>query len=1194
MNLPMRSGQRFLVLSALATSAAVLTPGCNGGGDGGKGMSITSINLTDGAVWRINRPIRIEFSEPVDFSSVTLNSFNVRRVGGGPTAGEFYTEDGGRIVVFQPLCPVLADLTDAGLLAGTDNNSNPYQYELNIIGADKSSALPIRSKSGRALTLSQTRNFTTPVSTSPLNLYLDTRVGPPAANIRRVNSQGCEVLQGIPPADACNAPAGSLPLAENVLARFNPTYIERVDASTNPPTLVQHRFTLDVETNQLFLDPPLPGLLSLNLLGDPNSAVSLVIGVNQAVDPSALNINSSRVRWEFTADASAPSPTWVPLTTTVELESNCAIVGTDSSGDTVAVPGARLRLTPQGALPPGADLRALLAAEFSDIVGETNPIAVSGFAEASTEPFPTPPATLDDQYMEDFDTAANDDSGASFAEPHASWGGGALSSRFSFEGTGGPGGGFDWYIGPGEIVIFNTANSTINGYQLTFAPNTNTITQTLPIGTQTVVGGVVDVDDFYIDTGATLKVEGPNPFMLVAAGRVVIRGRVDVSGTSSAGVNTLNTTNIPEPGSPGQAGGGRGGTGSPLTTASSPKGGNGYGAFNVSDGGGEGGETGWSLLAAENKRRGAGGGGGVLGPNEFFGLAIPPSSALFEQRRIGYDAEPGFDNLLADNGAINGVNGPIGGRVAPSPFTDPNPNNNFYGTQFVYPVAPSTTPTVIVGELLQPWAGSGGGAGGDAARVTSGSFPGPWSNGGDEKGSGGGGGGGSVHVMALGPIVFGSAGQIVCRGGLGGGGENTIYLNRVGGGSGGGSGGHVVLQSSSRIDFRDKLAVNFASATDNSWAIDCRGGQGGAGSGDVGGSIQSTNGQKETLPLQDACPLGYQTTGTNPCKGLIDGAGGDGGPGLIQLHTSNGVVGPPSVTSADIVLPTTAGITLADLCAPPPLSRNNTSTTSTSRMIPTFGRTSRARSNWIALGEGGFDEATSTYRDVTFSFQGINPANGLVLADSNTGVVDPHESAMNAAAVSLLAPTANPVTATPPFVESDGFHAVVTGASLLPGFDAMLGAPALMKHWMITLTAGAQANRYDVIDATYDSLTDRIRFTVDGDGPNMAAGFGLNTTIALERAYFRVRSSGVADSLPSSATVTIQFEATGVDPITGGPSSTSIIGPTSDISNLNIPSNGYLRFVRFNVLFDIAAQGQQLSPTNPIPALEFLRLPFSY
>jgi len=82
----------------------------------------------------------------------------------------------------------------------------------------------------------------------------------------------------------------------------------------------------------------------------------------------------------------------------------------------------------------------------------------------------------------------------------------------------------------------------------------------------------VDVNDFYVETGGLLKVEGPNPFTLMASGRVVIRGRVDVSGTSNQGVNTLNVTNVPEPGAPGQAGGGKGGTGSPLTTASSPRG----------------------------------------------------------------------------------------------------------------------------------------------------------------------------------------------------------------------------------------------------------------------------------------------------------------------------------------------------------------------------------------------------------------------------------------------------------------------------------------------------------------------------------------------------------------------------------------------------------------------------------------------
>ena len=1160
----MRNGPSKFLSSSVALAASLLIAGCSGGSSSDSStLTVTAVNVVEGAVWRINRPIKVSFNQPIDFASVTLNSFNIRRPNGAPATGEFYTEDGGRTVVFQPLCPTRDDLSDAGLKAGTDplNNDAAYSYELNLIGVDKSSTLPIRGRNGVALASSQTRRFTTPVSTNPLNLYLDTKVGPPIANIERTDLPSDNEL--------------------NVLASFNPTYVE-----VGGPSGTRHFFKSDGVN--LTIDPPID--LPLNQLSNAATQVALIVGINQAVDPSSLNVNSNRLRWEFTDNASGANPVWTPLTTAVTLESNCSIVGTDNSGNTVAVPGARLRLTPTGVLPPSADLRAVLAAEFSDIVGETNPVQQVGFAEAATQAFPINPPTLADHYLEDFDTTANNDTTASFAEPRADWGGGELAAKFSFTGTGGPGGNFDWFIDNGEIIIFNTANGTINGYQITFAPNSDNITQVIPTGQQTIVGGVVDVNDFYVENGGLLKVEGPNPLTLMASGRVVIRGRVDVSGTSNQGVNTLNVTNVPEPGSPGQAGGGKGGTGSPLTTASSPRGTPGFGAFGVPDLGGQGGETGWSNAAGENTRRGGGGGGGVLGRNEFVNFAA--TGTLFDQRRIGYDAEPGFNNALATNSAITGAGPARGGAIAPSPFGDPNPSNNFFGSQFNL-----QTNTVVVGELAKPWAGSGGGAGGDASRVVSGSFPGPWNPAGDEKGSGGAGGGGSVQIMALGPIVFGANGQLLARGGVGGGGENTIFLNRVGGGSGGGSGGHVVLQSSQKIDFSAKVGVNFANVSDVNFAIDCRGGQGGAGDGDLGGGIQSTTGQRETLPLQDACPTGYPTTGTNACRGLVNGAGGDGGPGIIQLHTSAGIVGTASVPQADIILPTTAGVTLAEICAPPPLSRDNTVTTPTTKMIPTFGKISRARSNWIALGEGGFNGAGSPYKAITFQFEGLNPATGIVQRDPVTGIVPLSSSILGPSTVDVLG-------VTPPFVIASGANAgyqLVMDATSLVGSanQPLLDNPALLAHSILNFASPAVGvpttqQRFEVVSASFNALTNRLTLTTDGDGPSMI-GFNLsNASVTLHRAYFRVTSSGAQDFMPLDG-IRLTFEATGADPATGGPSSTGIVGPTADMSVLNsAPSNRNLRFVRFNVAFDIAAGGQPLTATNPIPALEFLRLPFQY
>jgi hypothetical protein len=1121
MQTPMRSSQRgkSLVSSslfAIGLATAVISAGCSGGGGGGQGFKISAVNLTNGAVWRINRPIRITFTEPVDFASVNLNTINVRQVGGGPAAGEFYIDSlDPKTVVFQPLCPTRDDLSDAGLKAGTDPNNNdlPYAYELNIIGVDENSGLPVKSASGEALALSDTRNFTTPTSLNPLDLYLDTKVGPPTPRV--IGDQ----------ADTDTT---------------NGTYIEVGGAAGTRHYF--HRIG-----GSLTLVPPLA--LPLNKLSDAGTQVQLVIGFNQAVNPSSTNITPARVRWEFQTNTGA----WSPLVTSVSLDSNCTRSG------------AYVRLVPLGLLPPSTNVRAVVTTQFIDLVGESNLLAQNNFAVATDEAFPTNPPTLVDNFLEEFDTSVNEDATAPFAEPHANWDTTTtnLSAQFSFSGTGGPGGDFDWKISTGQTLIFNTSNTTITGGP-GFQPTSN----------ETVVGGVVDVSDMWVQAGATLKVEGPNPMVILVSGDLQIDGKIVVNGTSTNGVVTLNTTSVPQPGAPGQAGGGKGGTGSPLTTASSPRGTNGYGAFQLVDAGGGGGETGWSNTADENRRRGAGGGGGRFGkdvPNAT--TAIGP----FDQRMIGLDAEPGFTSAPTDNGAITGAAGPFGGPIGPSPFVDPDQTNDFFGTQFN-----SLTNQLIIGELKKPWAGAGGGGGGDASQVPSGQFPGPWSPTGDEKGSGGGGGGGSLHILALGNIRFGSAGQIQCRGGMGGGGENTLFLNRVGGGSGGGSGGHVILQSAKSIDMRlSSVATRAVLAT---------GGEGGAGAQDAGGAIQSSGGQIEQPAAQDACPGPgiYATTGLNPCRGLVDGAGGDGGPGVIQLHTATGVVGPPTNPLADIIVP--AALTLKDVCQPPPLVPGGAGVDG--YMIPTFGKKSRARSKWIALGEGGFDPSSAVYRDVTFDFAGINTVNGFVQTDIN-GKVLPQPA--------VLSPGALHAAPALPYVVTPGGYTLVMDATPLIGTanEALLQNVELLRHYMLQLSDASNAadyTRFDVVAPVYDSLTHQLSLTVDGNGPSMSdtsvVPWGV-VNVELQPAYFRVHSSGAADTLPISSTIKIQLEATRAD-VNGNPDPAGIIGPTSDLSVLNVAPNGTLRFVRFQVLFDIDAQGLGLTPGAPIPSLEFFRLPFRY
>ncbi len=493
-----------------------------------------------------------------------------------------------------------------------------------------------------------------------------------------------------------------------------------------------------------------------------------------------------------------------------------------------------------------------------------------------------------------------------------------------------PTGLLDWRIGPGQIVIFNTANAWITLGQLTVQVNNPSFPNDpqnppsatfLPTSYQLVQGGVVRVRHFYLEQGGVLWLEGPNAFHLIASGEVWIRGRLIADGGHApdapfvGGIfrgpldtapGTIPAMTFTVPGGVGRVGGGDGGS-SEYGSVAEAIGSAGEGAFGASSAGGGGGESGWSSTFSHDTRRAGGGGGGRLGADQLH--PAPPTASPLDQRRIGFDAESGFDNLQAANGAIGGPGPARGGARGPTPFQSPRSDDDFFGV-----ARERFGDAFVLGELERPWAGSGGGAGGAAYYAAFGWPPTPL---GEQLGGAGGGGGGSVRVSAIGAIRFGWQGSLRARGGFGAGGSSTSFLNRVGGGGGGGSGGHVVLESAALIDLRACPLVDLSSPTDMRFAIDARGGQGGPGKSNLGGTQHSSSGPTETFAPLDACPPGHPTSGENSCRGHVNGAGGDGGPGIVQLHTPRGSVGTSSAVH-DILLPS-GGATIERLTAPRPL-----------------------------------------------------------------------------------------------------------------------------------------------------------------------------------------------------------------------------------------------------------------------------------
>ncbi len=478
----------------------------------------------------------------------------------------------------------------------------------------------------------------------------------------------------------------------------------------------------------------------------------------------------------------------------------------------------------------------------------------------------------------------------------SNWGDGALVHVARFvqeEGVGGDE--FDWRVPPG-IFYLQTTQTTIFG-----GPGFD------PVEARVVENGVIRVRNLEVPVGSTLRCLGPNPVTILASGRVDVEGTIDVSGLSHLGINDSLPADVPRRGAEGACGGGRGGASSPHSEEASAIGARGRGAFGLPQAGGSGGESGFRTNIGAGAI-GAGGGGGVFARPQI----DPCDPAFFDQNAIGLDAEFGFDGPVQNGafGALDGTGrgnydatGSQGGAPGRGPFVDGDPDNDFWGTLF-----DPASGARIQGELRTPWAGAGGGGGGDrvvCATLPCSFPPTPWNPFIDSEGGPGGGGGGALLVFARGDVRIAGDGQMLARGGHGGHGETIGNFAWRGGGGGGGSGGHVVVQSLGVLDL-SQLGAGSA-------AVVATGGQGGAGRDNIGGANQF--GER---PFSEACP-GSAPCGSTDCLGrscplpciVAPGAGGDGGPGVIQFHVES---------PGDLLLPAWAGNGLYDVTRPTAVS----------------------------------------------------------------------------------------------------------------------------------------------------------------------------------------------------------------------------------------------------------------------------------
>jgi hypothetical protein len=727
----------------------------------------------------------------------------------------------------------------------------------------------------------------------------------------------------------------------------------------------------------------------------------------------------------------------------------------------------------------------------------------------------------------------------------ADWGQGRLAAAFAFAGKGGPNGDFDWVVHAGELVFFDTTSAVIIGGR-----------DGTPTTSVTVVNGVVDVRNFTIEAGGEVRAQGPNPLRVQATGDVVIRGRLDVSGLNARDVISFGSGNQREVGAAGVAGGGRGGTGNDNVTGPTPRGGRGLGPFGSGELGGDGGEMGVSAENNKNARRPGGGAGGRftqdwIGTRTFSGLSVV--------------AGAGSDGHPRSTGALSGQRPSAGGEPGEGPFLDTNRDNDFFGVKPI--VADGELVGLVRGELPRLWAGYGGGAGGNAGRR----FPNPsWNLNSDEKGGAGGGGAGALHIQALGRIVFGRTGQILANGGRGATGENTLFLDHIGGTGGGGSGGHVVLESATAVDFTDGGAAVDANARD---------------------VIQACGPQRKVGPTQnvDTC---MASSFCCPVDCTSYSNGGAGGAGLIQIHVPDPRKPAGDSAPADILVPTAAlaAANVLDQVTSPPAYV----------LIPTFGRRSKARSDWIPIGGAG-RKPDGSEGLVRFLFEGIDPATGRIqTVGENVADRAPLTSVED-----LGAGTAR--------ILADGFTLELVGAALdsirtgtTSGIsnDIYLRTPALLEDCVVRMrVSAANFEDFAIAGATYDegqpSAGDEVlRLTVSGGRPLTAFNTdGDGTTgVQLLPRFFLVVTNGAANALPSSASVSLRFQAVG-DNGNGAPDEDHpLTDPPwrSDISAFNDLSAGALRYFRYEVEFDLDKDGLGITADTAPVTIDFLKIPFVF
>lgn len=1142
----------------------------------GEFQALTS-NLSSGDTWALNRPIQLVFNNEVDPLSVNFSSIILRARGSGaqsqPVAGTFVLGtdsqgNPGRTITFLPVCPTNDAQDNGSFLPGG------VEYEL-LLPTQQTSATVLRDTAGHPLSTGLTRTFVTPT----------------------------------PPAEALFAD------------------------TVNGPVQVAG------------IDWP----QSLNLFTQEKQYVRVRLNQSYDASPSSLNLDNLFIQYTnsnglFPVSGNVVPGTWI-------VSNNCS-------------DAAELLFDPSGVLVPGRGLRLVMSTDFLDLGGSGNTSVFQSdafllpeLADVLTDANFDPADVVLDEMRDGFLNSTGLDLEADLALPPAQYSADRISAAFDFPGT----------------VSGADQDFTVTAAQSLLELDTTGVTEvTDGLGrVVTCANGVMSVNDFTIEAGATLRLRGVNPFVLYASGTVTILGTFDASGFNAQRPDGGRFhPELPVPGAAGALGGGAGGTSSQITDDFTPRGESGKGPFGTLAGGGQGGEgsvqqaNGLGLDDIVSYVAGGGGGGGfsagrtdavlwnrwsgaqvptdfdnvgpdlrsdrhtifnaTINPNTFFVGAESgvrgsnkdgPLLANSDFARAPYgmeDIQQDDDADLTTDDTIDAPEigaaiafrygnpnlGPDAGTGGASVFTDSTASNNFFGQRYFWDGTAGVQPVLTEGELLTPWAGSGGGASGDGQRVLRLDLDGdmqldplpiffpdavfPYGSTTDYwRGAPGGGGGGQVQILAVGQIVLGAAGRIKANGGAGNSGESTDESGGGGettqiSGSGGGSGGHVILQSATGVNL-SAIDVGTAGNPSNPATFFNNTLQ-----ADV---VQAIGGRRGWAASSLAANLAGAPGSFDGNSTFMIGRGGAGASGLIQIHVPdpvNDLTFEPqndaafkqyvtAVNAANPVISDRLDQVLGLYGEPQPFA-----------LVPTFAAQTQMQGKWVdtglaelrnpANGAGPFPDFASALG----GFEGVVAGTGLV-----------SQSGDAVAAGASIASDGGAGTAS-----FEAFRMVVADAS--GSFPVLhLANPALLIGFDVVPNPAQlpSPSGFEVVAAEYDAAADELTLDTKGSDGSMAAVASLNWEV--REKYFRIDTSSTKDRLPAGVSVRIQFQ--GAEAIAG----TNDLDPTTitawtGTGAATLATLKGKRFIRWRLTFDLDSAGSGGMLTAEVPTLDYLKLPFAW